>query len=72
MGNSHGAPPNVREMSKKLLFEPSGVIVAEKRHPELLVPVALPEEPIVTEADSPSVSDPLQEPEIDASEAGVS
>ncbi|MGA2021170.1 MAG: hypothetical protein ABSH02_11320 [Candidatus Sulfotelmatobacter sp.] len=58
-------------MSKKFLFELSGVTVAEKEHPELLVPAALPEEPIVTEADSPSVSDPLHEPEIEASEAGV-
>jgi Tat protein secretion system quality control protein TatD with DNase activity len=58
-------------MSKKFLFELSGVILAEKEHPELLVPAALPEEPIVTEADSPSVSDPVHEPEIEARDAGA-
>ena len=71
LGSSHGAPPNVRVMSTKFLFELSGVIVAEKEHPELLVPLALPEELIVSEADSPSVSDPLQDPEIEASEAAL-
>jgi hypothetical protein len=61
----------VRETSKKFLVELSGAIVAVKEHPELLIPLALPEELIVTEADSPSVSEPFQEPEIPASEAGV-
>lgn len=61
----------MREISKKFLFELSAVIVAANVHPELLTPVVFPRESIVTEADSPSVNEPLQEPEIAASEAGV-
>jgi hypothetical protein len=70
LGSAQGEPPNVRDTSKKFFFELSAATVPENEHPEL-DPFTFPLELMVTVVEAPLNREPVQLPEMSASDAGV-